>query len=308
MTAVWLRLTVVLVCLAAFAAARTLGAGNIPAAAAALAILFALYVLLVLASIAIAWSGPRETLPRRKTGFLALCGAAAAECLASFVLFAIVQPFGTLFMRAQQKPLTGQTLPVMFVHGYLCNRGLWWWLGKRLRERGIAAGAIDLEPPLASIDALADMLHARIEAYLCETGNEELVLVTHSMGGLAARAYLKRHGPARVAKLITLACPHRGTRLARLGLGLNARQMRPGSRWLCELNRAGPLPVPAVTVWSVHDNIVAPQASSRLEGAGEIVLTGPGHLSLVFSRQVADIVLRELNSCQPPKVLTATKQ
>ena len=294
MVAARLRLTVTLVLIAAFAAARTLGTGNASAAAAALAVLFALYVLFVLASIAIAWRGPRECLPGRRAGFFALCGTAAAECLANFALFAILQPFGTLFMRTQHKPLPGQKLPVMLVHGYLCNRGLWWWLGRRLRNRGIAAMAIDLEPPHASIDALADMLHARIDAYLRETRSEKLVLVTHSMGGLAARAYLKRHGSARVEKLITLACPHRGTRLARLGLGLNARQMRSSSPWLCDLNRAAPPPVPAVTVWSVHDNLVAPQASSRLEGAGEAVLTGHGHLSFVFSRQVLEILLREL--------------
>ena len=58
---------------------------------------------------------------------------------------------------------------------------------------------------------LAAQLDREIEDFLQGAASGKLVLVTHSMGGLAARAYLKRHGSARVAKLITLACPHHGT-------------------------------------------------------------------------------------------------
>ena len=107
---------------------------------------------------------------------------------------------------------------------------------RKLRWHGIRVGAVSLEPPFASIDALAAQLDREIEDFLqAGATSGKLVLVTHSMGGLAARAYLKRHGAARVAKLITLACPHHGTRLAYLGLGHNAREMRPGSAWLCTL-------------------------------------------------------------------------
>lgn len=63
----------------------------------------------------------------------------------------------------------------------------------------------------------------------------DLLLVGHSMGGLVARAYLRRYGELRVARLITLGTPHRGSLLAHLGIGRNARQMEPGSVWLREL-------------------------------------------------------------------------
>lgn len=295
MVAARLRSILALALIAAFLAARALGAGYAGAAASAILAVFALHVLLILTSFAIALSGAREAVPGGKSGFAAMCGTIAAECFAYFVLFAIVQPFETLFAAAKQKPAPAQKLPVMLVHGYVCNRGLWWWIGRQLRANWIAAVAVNLEPPYASIDALADALHGHIEAYARETGSEKLVLVTHSMGGLAARAYLKRHAPQRVAKLITLACPHHGTRLGYLGFGLNARQMQPGSAWLCELSKAEPLPIPALTVWSAHDNFVAPQTSSRLEGAREITLGGLGHLSFVFSPRIVEILLQELS-------------
>jgi len=277
----------VLELLGAFIALRALGAGILYAAALSFAILFALHVLLILATFAIARP--------RASGFIALCQTVAAECLAYFALFAIIQPFERLFIGAGKAPPgPGKKPPVMLVHGYVCNRGLWWRLLARLRAHGIDAKPVNLEPPLASLGTLAESLHGHIEAYLEETRSEKLVLVTHSMGGLALRAYLVRHGTERVAKAVMLACPHHGTRLALLGFGRNARQMQPGSAWICELAKHEPLPVPAVNIWSAHDNFVAPQASGRLEGARELVLDDLGHLSFVFSRRVLKILLQEL--------------
>jgi triacylglycerol lipase len=181
----------------------------------------------------------------------------------------------------------------MLVHGYRCNSGLWWWMIARLRAAGFAADAIDLEPALSSIDRFAEQLHRHIEACLQDAGSAKLRLVTHSMGGLVARAYLQRYGTARVDKLITLACPHHGTRIARLGCGQNARQMEPGSAWLAALGE--PAPVPAVTIWTAQDNFVGPQTSSRLSGAQDIVVAGIGHLAFMFSRRVLDIVLEDLS-------------
>ena len=91
----------------------------------------------------------------------------AAECAAYFALFAVIQPFHRLFMGAAgQSPLLENKPPVLFVHGYACNRGLWWWLMRKLRWHGIRAGAVSLEPPFASIDALAAQLHREIEDFL----------------------------------------------------------------------------------------------------------------------------------------------
>ncbi len=293
MVAARLRLTLALTIIAAFAAVRACGVASAYAFAFAILIVFALHVLMILATFAIAW--PRGA--GQKPGFPAASGMIAAECLAYFALFAIVQPFERLFRRGRgQELMPGQKHAVMLVHGYFCNRGLWWWLAARLRAHGLPAKAIDLAPPLGSIDTLAGVLHGQIEACLRESGKEKLMLVTHSMGGLVARAYLKRHGSTRVAKMITLACPHHGTRLAYLGFGRNARQMQPGSAWLCNLSQAGRPPVPAVSIWSAGDNFVAPQTSSRLEGAKDIVLGGLGHLSFAFSRRVLALLIEELSS------------
>ena len=78
--------------------------------------------------------------------------------------------------------------PVLLIHGYLCNRGLWWWLRRGLEAHGVTTATVNLEPPLGGIEDLADSLHARIQALRSETGGDRIVLIGHSMGGLVARA------------------------------------------------------------------------------------------------------------------------
>ena len=279
------------VALCAFLLARFAELSPATAAALGFAALLGVYLLFTLATFAICW--PRKyAVPEQNIGFLSVCRTIITEWLAFFALFAVIQPFADFVFSVNGARRRTEKLPVMLVHGYRCNSGLWWWMIARLRAAGFAAEAIDLEPALVSIDHFAEQLHDAIEAYLADTGAGKLRLVTHSMGGLVARAYLQRYGSQRVDKVITLACGHHGTRIACLGLGKNAREMEPGSAWLAALPE--PAPVPVVTVWTAQDNFIAPQTSSRLLGAQEFVLTGMGHLTLMFSPRVLDIVLKAL--------------
>jgi pimeloyl-ACP methyl ester carboxylesterase len=216
-----------------------------------------------------------------------------------FVLFTILQPFESFFMGQDfmgedtsfdscVRVEAGAT-PVLLAHGYCCNRAIWWWMGRRLRAKGLVVATVNFEPTFGDIDAFADQLRARIDSVLAETGASRLTLATHSMGGLVARAYLRRYGDAKVAALVTLAAPHHGSLLARLALGLDARQMEPDSAWLRELG-ATKIAIPVVAVWSVSDEFVAPQDSARWPGARELALAGHDHMSMVFSDRAASII------------------
>jgi pimeloyl-ACP methyl ester carboxylesterase len=175
--------------------------------------------------------------------------------------------------------LNGGGPVVLLQHGYSHNGAVWWGSIRALEAAGARVFTID-EPLWEDIESMAERLHHRIEAILAATGETRLALVAHSMGGLIARAYIRRHGAARLAALVTIGSPHRGTRLARLALGPNGRQMRIGNPWLSELN-ATPLPpgLPVLSIWSVHDTIILPQDASRLPGATEIVMHGVGHVA-----------------------------
>ena len=154
----------------------------------------------------------------------------------------------------------------------------------------------NLPGAFASIERFTEELHEAIERIARATGQPKLVLVCHSMGGLAARLYLARNGANRVAKLITIASPHAGTALAALGLGSNARQMRRDSAFLTELARAenGHAPCATTSIYSPHDNLVSPQDTSRLAWARNIALPGLGHIAILSSPRTRDVLLAEL--------------
>mgnify|MGYP001214782524 FL=1 len=166
----------------------------------------------------VAWRHPSAAPPLRAGQRLAMVLREYGAFVRGFVL---VQPWVWLGMPADRLRATVQ--PMLLVHGYGCNRGIWWWLRPRLEAAGHVVATISLEPPWGGIDGFAGQLHARIEAVCAATGAPRVTLVAHSMGGLVSRAYLARHGDARVARLISIASPHGGSQLARLGLGTCAR-------------------------------------------------------------------------------------
>jgi triacylglycerol esterase/lipase EstA (alpha/beta hydrolase family) len=192
-------------------------------------------------------------------------------------------------------PPAPAALPVLLVHGVICNAGIWY--GFRSRLSALRVGpiyAMTYGPPLASIERFAEQLAAKIDAVLAATGARDIVIVAHSMGGLVSRAYLRRFGGARVRRLITIGAPHRGSMHARFFPGQSLAEMRPDNAWLDELNVERTQGVPVVSLWSWHDSMVTPQTSSHLEGAENVVLTGIGHNALLDDAEVAARVAAEI--------------
>ena len=184
---------------------------------------------------------------------------------------------------------------VVFIHGFFCNRGFWTpWL-KRLRGIGNAFVAVTLEPVFASIDDYASQIEAAVAQVIEATGMPPL-LVCHSMGGLAARAWLKvTQSEARVHHVVTIGTPHRGTWLARFGRGSNGRQMRLLSDWQAQLDHGMPAGRHALfTCWySNTDNIVFPASTATLPGADNRLVRGAAHVQMAFLPQViADTLAR----------------
>lgn len=272
-----------------------------PASAALLALLgvLSLRAALVALSYACAWTwhspGPRLSLGRALVMVL-------GEYAAFVFSFVIVFPFERWWMSADrlQSPLgeaagrVGEVPPrrppVLLIHGYGCSRAAWWWLLRRLEAADWTVATLNLEPVYASIDDYVEPLLRRIDAVLGETGAEKLILVGHSMGGLVARAYLQRFGGSPVAGLVTLGTPHQGSRLAVLGFGENARQMRPGSTWLQGVARP-PAVVETTVIYSPHDNFVMPQTHLQLPGTESRAIGGIGHLAMLYSPRVAQALL-----------------
>src|SRR5258706_1719312 len=196
----------------------------------------------------------------------------------------------------EAKPMAG--VPVILVHGYFGNRGYFRALVRNLEARGVRPlFTPTFRAAFATIEDFAVDLHAEIERVAGATRQEKVVLVCHSMGGLAARRYLCVHGGARVRKLITVSSPHHGTVHALLGAGANARQMQRGSAFivaLCEKEAKSGPECGATSIYSTHDNLVAPQETSRLAWAKNVALPGFGHLESLGSGPLAALLVEEL--------------
>lgn len=207
-------------------------------------------------------------------------------------------PFESLALRRDPPLAASSRIPVIVVHGYVSNRGTVCELVRALDSADVGpVFAPSLPAVFAPIGEFASHLDAVLTQVTGATGQPKAILVCHSMGGLVARALMAAHGAGRVAGLVTLGSPHHGTALAPLGHGDNAGQMRLGSDFLRGLEGAeggaGP-GVAALSVYTVHDNLVSPQDSSRLPWARNLALSGVGHLAMLGDARVQAAVVGEL--------------
>lgn len=257
-----------------------------------------LRVFFALLTRAVAWLYRDRLQTGPRVGFWLWLRGLAWDIVCYVVVFAIAMPAERLLRPRGGAAARGE--PVLLVHGLWCNAGMWWSLRRRLEAAGLHCGVMSYAPPLASIDFFVPQLDAAIERLCRETGATRVKLVCHSMGGLVARAYLRDHGAARLASVITLGSPHHGSGLAAFSFGRCVREMRLGSDWLAALagTEAASFPLPFVSVFSWQDNLVAPATSSLLRGARNLAVRGVGHVSMPWTPRVQEIVLTLLNDPQ----------
>ena len=182
---------------------------------------------------------------------------------------------------------------VLFVHGYVCNRGFWVDWMRICRRQGRPCMALTLEPPFNPIDAYGAQLDDAVATLTRQTGRLPVV-VAHSMGGLVVRAWWRNtRFTDGVHHVVTLGSPHQGTWLGRFAQTANGRQMRLASPWLQALAATEP-PDRArrfTCFYSNCDNIVFPASTARLEGADNRLVEGVPHVALAFDAAVRRQVL-----------------
>ena len=209
------------------------------------------------------------------------------EASAAFRVFLWRQPF-----RSQAVPdflPVHQQRGVVFIHGFICNRGFWNPWMARLKAQNRAFVAVNLEPVFSSIDDYAPQIEAAVTQLTRATGLPP-TLICHSMGGLAARAWLRTTPGAdeRVDHVITIGTPHRGTLLSQRQRHANTRQMARFSAWTQQLDADEPATRRAGFIcWHSNcDNIVVPTSTAMLAGADNRLVTAYGHVSMAFAARV----------------------
>ena len=189
-------------------------------------------------------------------------------------------------------------MPVVLVHGVLCNGGVFAAMAGKLADAGLGpVYVLSYGPPLHPIERFVIQLDALIRKARAATGASSVIIVGHSMGGLVARAYLQRHGSDSVARVVTVGTPHHGSRFAWLAMGACMAQIRPDSAWLAALPAVAATP-PLVSLWSPHDSMVAPQTSCVVDGARNVAFPGIGHNALLRNDAIYACIADEIRAAR----------
>ena len=213
-------------------------------------------------------------------------------------LFLLRQPWAFGPPKLLAAAAAPQRIPVVLVHGYLCNHRIWDDLASALLAQGHSVFAVNLEPVFSSIDDYAPVIDSAVQALVAHTGQTKVAMVGHSMGGLAIRAWMRACGTGQVAKVITLGTPHAGTRLAKGTSTPNGRQMLWQSTWLAALAASESIQTRKLIhiALTPQDNIVCPQRAQTLAGTEPTVFEGIGHLQMCTHPPVLRWVVEHLQA------------
>ncbi|MFH8767938.1 MULTISPECIES: esterase/lipase family protein [unclassified Streptomyces] len=185
--------------------------------------------------------------------------------------------------------------PVVLLHGFIDNRSVFVLLRRNLARNGRQrVESLNYSPLTCDIRTAAELLGRHVEEICERTGNGQVDIVGHSLGGLIARYYVQcLGGDLRVRTLVTLGTPHSGTRAVPLASAHPiVRQMRPGSEVIEELTRPSPgCRTRFVSFWSDLDSVMDPLETACIDhpdlDALNVRVTGIGHLALPVHPAVA---------------------
>jgi triacylglycerol lipase len=188
--------------------------------------------------------------------------------------------------------------PVVLIHGLGDTCRLFRRMRAFLEKHAWTVHCVDLVPNNGDVglDILAGQLAAYLDGVL---GSSQVVdLVGFSMGGLVARYYLQQLDSAkRVQRLITISTPHRGSWTAFFRSNTGARQMRPGSEFLRDLNHNMRVfeRVTFTSIWTPLDLMVIPASSAAIPEARSIRIMNVAHPLMAGDRRVLEAVKNSLD-------------
>ena len=163
--------------------------------------------------------------------------------------------------------------PIVFVHGWNSSGSTWNTMASRFAANGYTAAQLDKWSYTTSQSnaTTAAQLRDEVNRVRAATGAAKVDIVSHSMGGLSSRYYLKNlGGQSYVDEWVSIAGPNHGTSLASLCWQTSCQEMRAGSTFLANLNAGDETPGTTVrygTWWSPCDEVINPDTSTILSGA-----------------------------------------
>jgi len=183
---------------------------------------------------------------------------------------------------------------VVLVHGLAANRSILWPLQRSLRRRGYRTHNWGYSSIRGEIQSLSSSLSGELQKLNADPLVGRFHLVTHSMGSILARAALASHDFSQLKRVVMLGPPHGGSRVA--------TQLARSLGWFCQ-----PLVQLSDCPDSLVNNLVEPTgyeigiiaaAQDRvvriddtcLSCQSDHIVVNSGHTSMLFRREVADLI------------------
>jgi pimeloyl-ACP methyl ester carboxylesterase len=219
------------------------------------------------------------------------------EALRELVWTLLTQPLLPLFYVLGRRLTRGRGTPIVTVHGYMQNRVDFLRVARACARSGLGPVYGFNYPWFEPIHEGARRLARFCERVRRETGAERVDLVAHSLGGLVAMEYLHEGGAGNVRRVVTIASPHAGVAWRGPILGACGAQMRSGCAFLVE-RATRQVPVPCLSIYSTHDNVVHPPLTSALAGRGarDRAVAHVGHLAILFHPAVTNALVEFLEA------------
>jgi triacylglycerol lipase len=161
--------------------------------------------------------------------------------------------------------------PILFVHGWNASSSTWSTMVSRFKADGwTSAELVNWSYNYRQSNATtAQQIQQKVDSILAATGATKVDIITHSMGPLSARYYVRYIEDGKVDALVSLGGANHGTNTASFCFDISCVEMRPGSTFLTNLNSVDETwGVPRyATWWSPCDGVINPQTSALLDGA-----------------------------------------
>ena len=182
--------------------------------------------------------------------------------------------------------------PILFVHGWNSSGSVWNTMIGRFQADGWTAAQTNnwSYNTAQSNVTTAGEVNTKVDQIRAATGAAKVDIISHSMGGLNTRYYLKNlGGAAEVDEWVSLGGPNHGTQTAYACFwNTSCFEMQPGSSFLNALNSGDETPglVNYRTWWSPCDEIINPDSSVALSGATNTKTACISHNALLTDETV----------------------
>ena len=166
--------------------------------------------------------------------------------------------------------------PILFVHGWNASESTWRTMVARFRADGWTGAELATWSYRTSQSnaTTALQIKAKVDSIIAATGAERVDIISHSMGSLSARYYVRNlGGAAKVDAWVSLGGTNYGTTTAYICSSTACKEMWPGSNFITALNSGDDSPGgPRYATWrSPCDEVIIPARNAQLlDGANNV--------------------------------------